>query len=202
MDSTNEKFVIDYLNESYSIAEYQLSLKDKIIQISSEISKKIDAGGKILLCGNGGSASDSQHIAAEFVNRFKINRSPLPAISLTTDTSNITSIANDFGFQYIFSKQIQAIANEQDVLIAISTSGKSENVIEALKVAKEKNILTLSMTGKNINNVEQYSDLNVSIPSDETGVVQQAHITILQIIAGLIEQWHAKKIKNHIIYKL
>jgi len=193
MDSTNEKFVIDYLNESYSIAEYQLSLKDKIIQISSEISKKIDAGGKILLCGNGGSASDSQHIAAEFVNRFKINRSPLPAISLTTDTSNITSIANDFGFQYIFSKQIQAIANEQDVLIAISTSGRSENVIEALKVAKEKNILTLSMTGKNINNVEQYSDLNVSIPSDETGVVQQAHITILQIIAGLIEQWHAKK---------
>jgi len=193
MDSNNEKFVIDYLNESYSIAEYQLSLKDKIIQISSEISKKIDAGGKILLCGNGGSASDSQHIAAEFVNRFKINRSPLPAISLATDTSNITSIANDFGFQFIFSKQIQAIANEQDVLIAISTSGKSENVIEALKVAKEKNILTLSMTGKNINNVEQYSDLNVSIPSDETGVVQQAHITILQIIAGLIEQWHAKK---------
>ena len=193
MDSTDEKFVTDYLNESYSIAEYQLSLKDKIIQISSEISKKIDAGGKILLCGNGGSASDSQHIAAEFVNRFKINRSPLPAISLTTDTSNITSIANDFGFQYIFSKQIQAIANEQDVLIAISTSGRSENVIEALKVAKEENILTLSMTGKNINNVEQYSDLNVSIPSDETGVVQQAHITILQIIAGLIEQWHAKK---------
>ena len=193
MDSTNEKFVIDYLNESYSIAEYQLSLKDKIIQISSEISKKIDAGGKILLCGNGGSASDSQHIAAEFVNRFKINRSPLPAISLTTDTSNITSIANDYGFQYIFSKQIQAIANEEDVLIAISTSGKSENVIEALKVAREKNILTFTITGKNISNVEQYSDLNVSIPSDETGVVQQAHITILQIIAGLIEQWHAKK---------
>ena len=193
MDSTDEKFVTDYLNESYSIAEYQLSLKDKIIQISSEISKKIDDGGKILLCGNGGSASDSQHIAAEFVNRFKINRSPLPAISLATDTSNITSIANDFGFQFIFSKQIQAIANEQDVLIAITTSGKSENVIEALKVAKEKNILTLSMTGKNIDNVEQYSDLNVSIPSDETGVVQQAHITILQIIAGLIEQWHAKK---------
>ena len=186
MDTTEEKFVTDYLNESYSIAEYQLSLKDKIIKISLEISKKIDVGGKILLCGNGGSASDSQHIAAEFVNRFKINRSPLPAISLSTDTSNITSIANDFGFQYIFSKQIQAIANEQDVLIAITTSGKSENVIEALKVAKEKNILTLSMTGKNISNVEQYSDLNFSIPSDETGVVQQSHITILQIIAGLI----------------
>lgn len=193
MDITDEKFVTDYLKESYYIAEYQLSLIDKIIEISSEISKKIDIGGKILLCGNGGSASDSQHIAAEFVNRFKINRRPLPAISLTTDTSNITSIANDFGFQYIFSKQIQAIANKQDVLIAITTSGNSENIIEALKVAKEKNILTLSMTGKNISNVEIYSDLNFSIPSDETGVVQQAHITILQIIAGLIEQWHSSK---------
>jgi len=194
MDNIDENFVTEYLKESYSIAEYQLSLKDKIIEISLEISKKLDIGGKILLCGNGGSAADSQHIAAEFVNRFKLNRNPIPAISLATDTSNITSIANDFGFEFIFSKQIQAIANKQDVLIAITTSGRSPNVIEALKAAKDKNILTITISGENYESVEKYSDLIITIPSKETGVVQQAHITVLQVIAGLIEQWSANKI--------
>ena len=184
-----EQFVENYLSESLKIAEYQLGLNKKIITIAKNIFNKTQNGGSILLCGNGGSASDSQHIAAEFINRFKYDRKPIASVALTTDSSIITSIANDYSFDFIFSKQIEAIGKNEDVLIAISTSGSSKNVIEALKTAKFKNIYTLSMVGENSNNVKEYSDDVFSIPSKETGVVQQSHISILQVIAGLIELW-------------
>ena len=126
--NTNKNYQknLDYLNESLNIANFQLELVDKIIEVSNVCNKIIKNGGKILFCGNGGSAADSQHLAAEIVVRFKVNRSPLPALALTTDTSVITSISNDFSFEEVFSKQLEAIGTERDMLIAISTSGESK----------------------------------------------------------------------------
>ena len=192
----DEKFVEDYLNESLKIAKHQLSYSKKIITVAKNIYEKIQKGGSILICGNGGSASDSQHIAAEFVNRFKYDREPIASVALTTDSSIITSIANDYSFDLIFSKQIDAIGKNNDVLIAISTSGKSKNILEALKAAKLKNIYTLSMVGESTSEVKEFSDDIFSIPSKETGVVQQSHITILQVIAGLVEFWSIEENQN------
>jgi len=151
------------------------------------ISKTLSEGNKILFCGNGGSAADSNHMAAEFVGRFEKERKPLNAISLSSNISLITSIANDFGFEYIFSKQLEALAKNNDILIALSTSGKSENILNALKTGKQLGMLTITLTGMNTEEVENNSDDIISIPSTRAGIIQQAHITVLQVIAGLIE---------------
>ena len=180
---------LDYLNESLNIANFQLELVDKIIEVSNVCNKIIKNGGKILFCGNGGSAADSQHLAAEIVVRFKDNRRPLPALALTTDTSVITSISNDFSFEEVFSKQLEAIGTERDILIAISTSGESKNILKALVKAKEIGMSTISMTGSSTKNVEKLSDYLFSIPSEVTGVIQQSHITIGQLIAMNIENY-------------
>jgi D-sedoheptulose 7-phosphate isomerase len=179
--------ISDFLDESARIANFQSSMIDEIMTISEECIKVLNNGGKLLFCGNGGSASDSQHLAAELVNRIKKNRDPIPAIALTTDTSVITSIGNDFGFEFIFSKQIEAIANNSDLLFAISTSGLSQNIIEALKVAKNKGIKTVLFTGKSAESINQYVNHSICIPSNITGVIQQAHITIGQAICMNIE---------------
>tara|TARA_B110000003_G_C16623294_1_gene523925 strand:- start:192 stop:791 length:600 start_codon:yes stop_codon:yes gene_type:complete len=176
-----------FLEESARIADHQLSMIDDIMTISEECVRVLNHGGKLLFCGNGGSASDSQHLAAELVNRFKKNRDPIPALALTTDTSVITSIGNDFGFKYIFSKQIEALANTTDLLFAISTSGLSENIIEALKTAKKKGMKTVLFTGKSAEPLNAYVDYFVNVPSDVTGVIQQGHITIGQAICMNIE---------------
>jgi len=177
----------DYLNESLRIAEFQLELIDKILDISKVCIDTIRNGGKLLFCGNGGSAADSQHLAAEIVVRFKDNRRPLPAIALTTDTSVITSISNDFTFDEVFSRQLEAIGTDRDILIAISTSGESKNILNALSKAKEMGMYTISLVGNSTKNVKKLSDYLFSIPSDVTGVVQQSHITIGQLIAMNIE---------------
>tara|TARA_B100000902_G_scaffold368592_1_gene392061 strand:- start:427 stop:1026 length:600 start_codon:yes stop_codon:yes gene_type:complete len=179
--------VVDFLDESARIANLQLTMIDDIMTISQECIQVLNNGGKLFFCGNGGSASDSQHLAAELVNRFKKNRAPIPAIALTTDTSVITSISNDFGFEYIFSKQIEAIARTNDLLFAISTSGLSQNITEALKVAKDIGMKTVLFTGKSADTLEQYVDFLLCIPSDLTGVIQQAHITFGQAICMNIE---------------
>tara|TARA_Y100000741_G_scaffold88433_2_gene65358 strand:+ start:1058 stop:1630 length:573 start_codon:yes stop_codon:yes gene_type:complete len=176
-----------YLKESIRIAEYQYSLKEKIISVADIIYEKIQNGGKILTCGNGGSAADSQHIAAELVVKFKEERKPISAIALSTDTSVLTSIGNDFGFKYIFSRQIEALGNKNDFLITISTSGKSKNIIEALKKSSEMGIESLVLVGQDSSTVEKYSNHIISIPSEITGVVQQAHITIGQLICKILE---------------
>lgn len=187
IEKSNNDFINAYLVESLRIANYQFQLKDEILSISENIVSVLNSDKKILLCGNGGSASDSQHAAAEFVGRFKYDRKPLAAIALSTDTSIITSISNDYGFDFIFSKQIEAIGSEGDLLIAISTSGKSKNILKALDTAKKRKIITISIVGENTSSVKNLSDHIISIPSNETGVIQQSHITILQLIAGLVE---------------
>ena len=177
----------NYLNESLKIAEYQKIIKDQIIKISSEMQQSLDNGGKIIICGNGGSAADAQHIAAELVVRFKDNRESIPAIALTTDTSILTSIGNDLGFKFIFSRQLESIGKDTDFLILISTSGKSENILECMKEAKKIGMKTLSLTGNDSSLLDNDSDYVISIPSEVTGVIQQAHITIGQLFCMILE---------------
>ena len=184
-DINNE--VDNYLNESIKIAEYQKTIKDQIIKISSEMQQSLDNGGKIIICGNGGSAADAQHIAAELVVRFKDNRESIPAIALTTDTSILTSIGNDLGFKFIFSRQLESIGKDTDFLILISTSGKSENILECMKEAKKIGMKTLSLTGNDSSLLDNDSDYVISIPSEVTGVIQQAHITIGQLFCMILE---------------
>tara|TARA_X000000368_G_C22914818_1_gene660290 strand:- start:282 stop:875 length:594 start_codon:yes stop_codon:yes gene_type:complete len=186
LDHENE-FIPAYLEESLKVAQYQKTLTKELYEVYEIIIEALNQGGKILLCGNGGSASDAQHIAAELVNRFKVDREPIPAIALTTDTSTLTSIANDYGYEFIFSKQIQALGNKNDVLVAISTSGKSENILNALLEAKQIGLKTILFTGPNHKDIDNNLDKIINIPSEETGVIQQSHITLLQLICGLVE---------------
>lgn len=163
--------------------------KDKIIEISEKIYERLKAGNKFLICGNGGSAADAQHMAAEFVNRFKIERKPLPAIALTTDTSIITSIGNDYSFNEIFSKQVMALGKEGDIILGISTSGRSKNVINALKVAKEMNIITIGLSGDYAEEMGKLSDYYIYVPSKNTPRVQEAHLLIEHAICELIDSF-------------
>jgi len=158
-----------------------------IIQSAEVIADAFKADRKLLICGNGGSAADAQHIAAEFVNRFMIERPPLPAVALSTDTSIITSIGNDYSFDQIFSKQIKAIGREGDVLLAISTSGESKNVITAVKVARDMGIKTIGLTGKGGGKMAKMVDILLNVDSDVTPRIQEVHITAGHIICDLID---------------
>tara|TARA_B100001027_G_C16265453_1_gene331759 strand:+ start:191 stop:784 length:594 start_codon:yes stop_codon:yes gene_type:complete len=183
----SRKEIVNYLNQSSDIAEYQLTLIDEIVKVSEVCIETLNNGGKIIFCGNGGSASDSQHLAAELVGRFMKNRKPIPAISINTDTSVLTSISNDFGYNYVFSKQIEALGNEKDTLFLLTTSGKSKNIIEAGNKAKEIGLSVISMSGNNIQELKEFSTIIISIPSNVPGIVQQAHITVGQLICMNIE---------------
>tara|TARA_B000000609_G_C24062927_1_gene287684 strand:+ start:194 stop:787 length:594 start_codon:yes stop_codon:yes gene_type:complete len=183
----SRKEIVNYLNQSSEIAEYQLTLIDEIVKVTEVCIETLNNGGKIIFCGNGGSASDSQHLAAELVGRFMKNRKPIPAISINTDTSVLTSISNDFGYNYVFSKQIEALGNEKDTLFLLTTSGKSKNIIEAGNKAKEIGLSVISMSGNNIQELKEFSTMIISIPSNVPGIVQQAHITIGQLICMNIE---------------
>jgi len=150
-------------------------------------------GNKIIFCGNGGSAGDSQHLAAELMGRYKIDREPLPAIALTVDTSAITAIGNDYGYENIFSRQLKGIGKKGDVLFAISTSGKSKNIICAVKEAKKIGIKVVALTGKNKNELSDISDICIHATSDETNHIQEMHIAIGQLICGIVEETLFKK---------
>jgi len=145
-------------------------------------------GGKILLFGNGGSAADAQHIAAELVGRYKVERKGLPAIALTTDTSAITSIGNDFGYNHIFDRQVEALANKGDVAIGISTSGKSDNIISALKLASKLNCITIGFSGQDGGEMNEICNINLVVPSEDTPRIQEMHIVIGHTICHLIDQ--------------
>ena len=145
-------------------------------------------GGKILLFGNGGSAADAQHIAAALVGRYKVERKGLPAIALTTDTSAITSLGNDYGYSQVFSRQIESLANKGDVVIGISTSGSSNNVISALKLASVLNCNTIGFSGNDGGKMNEICDINLVIPSKDTPRIQEMHIIIGHTICHLIDQ--------------
>jgi len=165
--------------------------KSKIDEIESMVKFIIMAyktGGKVVLFGNGGSAADAQHIAGELVGRFMLKRQAFPAISLTTNTSTLTAVANDYGYDAVFSRQVEALVNEKDVVIGISTSGNSPNVIEAIKLAKTKGAKTIGLTGGNGGRLAEVADLVLIMPSDITPRIQEAHITIGHIVCELVER--------------
>ncbi|HQM44537.1 MAG TPA: D-sedoheptulose 7-phosphate isomerase [Smithellaceae bacterium] len=151
------------------------------------VTAALKAGNKILLFGNGGSAADAQHIAAEFVNRFLIERPPLPAIALTTDTSVITSIGNDYDFVEIFAKQIRALGQEGDVAWGISTSGHSQNVIKGMEMAKKMGLITVAFTGKDGGPIAQMADYSLNVSSGSTARIQETHITAGHAICELVD---------------
>ena len=178
-----------YLNSFQSDFNHFLKGDNKdIILAATLISKCLNKNKKLLVCGNGGSASDAQHFSAELVGRFKKDRPALAAIALNTDTSAITAIANDYDYKMIFSRQIEGLGKEGDILIVISTSGNSENIKEAIITAKNKNITTIGLTGKKTSFVSKESDYCIAVPSRETSHVQELHIIVLHILCILIEK--------------
>lgn len=159
-----------------------------VSKICIEIVSCLSRNGKILLAGNGGSAADAQHMAAEFVNYFSFPRAPLAAIALTTDTSVLTSISNDSSFDHVFSRQVSSIGHRGDILWLYSTSGSSKNVIEAATVAKEMGIKVIFFTGKNTAIAESVSDFVVSVPSSSTPKIQEVHLVLGHAISGIVEE--------------
>ncbi len=157
------------------------------MKVVDAVTAALKGGSKILLFGNGGSAADAQHIAAEFVNRFIIERPPLPAIALTTDTSIITSIANDYDFSEIFAKQIRAIGQPGDVAWGLSTSGTSSNVVKALEAAKKAEMITIGLTGRDGGHIARIVDYSLVVPSNSTPRVQEVHVTIGHVICELVD---------------
>lgn len=159
----------------------------KILNLAMHLAEVFKKEGKLLIFGNGGSAADAQHLAGELINRFKKERKPLPAIALTTDTSVITAISNDYDFSLIFVKQIEALGKKGDVALGISTSGKSPNVLKALHVAKEKGLYTVGLSGGDGGKMKDVCDLLILVPSKETPRIQEGHLLFLHILCELIE---------------
>ncbi len=183
-----EDIIVRIFRESIQIKEAFLNENlSKIVKVVDAVTAALKGGNKILLFGNGGSAADAQHIAAEFVNRFIIERPPLPAIALTTDTSIITSIANDYDFSEVFAKQIRAIGQPGDVAWGLSTSGTSPNVVKALEAAKKVEMITIGLTGRDGGHIARIVDHSLIVPSNITPRVQEVHVTIAHVICEMVD---------------
>jgi len=188
------------------LTDYTITITDQLLEnievkkrfldtnidvINSAANKLVEAalkGNKILICGNGGSAADAQHLAAELIAKLKYRRRALPAIALTTDTSVITALANDDGFDQVFVRQVEAFGRENDILIGISTSGNSTNVLKAVEQAKQQGMFTIILSGKSGGKLKDIGDLSIIVPSDSTQRIQECHITAGHILCDIIEQ--------------
>lgn len=179
--------------EAFAKAAEDAGFLASIEKIADAVAGTLSNGGKVLLCGNGGSAADAQHIAAELVGRYEAERAALAAIALTTDTSALTAIGNDYGFDHVFERQVLALGKKGDVLIAISTSGKSPNILCALDAAKKLGLVTVGFGGAKDGPMVKQCDLMLSAPSERTPIIQQLHITAAHAICGLVERRLAKK---------
>jgi D-sedoheptulose 7-phosphate isomerase len=182
--------VREYLLEtSRTAARTAESCGEEILGATAAIVESLRAGGKILLCGNGGSAGDAQHLATEFVSTLTLDRprDAIPAIALTTDTSLLTAVSNDYGFERVFARQVEALGREGDVLIGISTSGNSANVVKAFERARAAGLRTVALTGASGGVLGPLADIEINVPSSETSHIQEAHIAIGQLIAFLVE---------------
>ncbi len=176
------------LDESIRIKNELKKQTSLIVKVANLIIKAYRNNKKIILFGNGGSAADAQHIAAEFVGKFYKDRESLPALAFHTNTSIITAIANDYGYEYVFERQVSSLVDEGDIVFGISTSGNSLNVIKGLEKAKEKGAITIGLTGQKENNIEKVADYCIKIPSNDTPRIQEGHITIGHIICYLVEK--------------
>jgi D-sedoheptulose 7-phosphate isomerase len=178
-----------------SIAVKQSALERNLATVekaAQAIITSLKTGGKVLLCGNGGSAADSQHIAAELIGRFQKERKSLPAIALTTDTSILTSLANDYGYDIVFSRQVEGLGKKGDVLVGISTSGSSPNVIKAVEQAKKMGLVTIALSGRDGGTLARIADIAIVVPSNNTARVQEAHIALAHAICEVVEEELAK----------
>lgn len=182
-------YIKKYLSQSIEVKKNLINELDILTEISNAaniIIEKLKEGRKVLLAGNGGSAADAQHIAAEFVSRFFYDRPGLPAIALTTDTSMLTAIGNDYGFEKIFARQLQAQANNGDVFIGISTSGESGNIVKAVEMAKDVGVTSIVLSGsKGI--LKEIADISICIPSTVTPYIQESHICVGHMICAIVE---------------
>lgn len=186
-----KNFIKKYINDSIDIKASILKDEKFLTNVSSVAKEIIECyknGGKVLLAGNGGSAADAQHIACEFVSKFCLERQGLPAIALTVNTSVLTAIGNDYGFEKIFSRQVEAIGSKGDIFIGISTSGNSENIIAAMVEAKSKGLKVIGMTGKNHCKMDEICDCILKVPSFETPKIQEVHIMLGHIICAIVER--------------
>jgi D-sedoheptulose 7-phosphate isomerase len=180
--------ILQHLEQSIQVKRQFIEKHiDRIICAAGKMAACVQSGNKMLIFGNGGSAADAQHLAAEFVNRFKIERPPLAALALTTDTSILTSIANDLHFDDIFSKQIEALGRKGDIAWGLSTSGNSKNVIKAIDAANEKKLFSIASTGRD-GQLANSAQLVFAVPSDDTARIQEAHITLGHILCDLVER--------------
>ena len=177
------------IEEHIAVAEAVLQgeLPDKMSLAAAAVKKALAEGHKVLLCGNGGSAADSQHLAAEFVGRFQKERRGLPALALTVDTSVLTAVGNDYGFDRIFERQVEALGRRGDVLIGISTSGNSANVIKALQLARQMGIFTVGMMAAGGGKMAEICDVNLAVPAKVTARAQEMHILIGHILCELAD---------------
>ena len=183
-----KKTIHDILEESIRVKQEAVQSQIDLIQKAVELLVNcLKSGNKILIFGNGGSAADAQHIAAEFINRFNVDREPLAALALTTDTSVITSIGNDYDYNLVFSKQIQALGKKGDVAWGISTSGNSKNVVHAAQTAKDLGLINIGMVGRG-GELAKHIDYLFKVPSDTTARIQETHITIAHILCDLVER--------------
>jgi D-sedoheptulose 7-phosphate isomerase len=170
------------------MADVERLLADRIAEFARMLTEALAAGNKLLVMGNGGSAADAQHFAAEIVGRFKLERRGLPAIALTTDSSILTAIGNDYGFDEVFRRQVEALAAPGDVVVGISTSGSSVNVKNALLRATEQGCRTVGLLGGDGGAIREITDLDLTVPSRDTPRIQEAHVTIIHLVCGLVEK--------------
>jgi D-sedoheptulose 7-phosphate isomerase len=184
-----QRFITTQLQDHQALFQkIETELTAPISQLAERLIETFRIGNKLLIMGNGGSAADAQHFAGEIISRFRIERPALPAIALSTDTSIITAIGNDYGFERIFSRQIEALAAPGDAVIGISTSGNSPNVAKALEVARQAACTTIGLLGKDGGSIKSLCDIPLIIPSNDTPRVQEGHIAVIHILCDLIEQ--------------
>jgi len=185
----NEEIVARSFSESISAKQAFMTPENlsRVVKSAELIVDSFKKGGKLLIAGNGGSAADAQHLAAEFVNRFEIERPPLPAIALTTDSSNLTSIGNDYSFDLIFSKQLRALGKPDDVFLAITTSGNSQNILKALEEAENIGMKVIILTGKGGGLLSAKGDVFVNVEAKKTARIQEVHITFCHVVCELVD---------------
>lgn len=184
-----KEIVIRELRESASLKQTMAeSLSEVIVEASRKILNSFKSGGKVLLAGNGGSAADAQHIAAELVGRYQTERAALPAIALSADSLVLTALANDYGYDTVFSRQIEALGGNSDALVVITTSGTSPNILKAARAAHSKGMTVIGLTGNDGGKLKDIADIIIIVPSNSTPRIQEAHITIGHIICRLVEE--------------
>ena len=181
--------IIEHIRRHQAALMHIQKNSDQIEKVAASLISALERGNKILIAGNGGSAADAQHFVAELVGRFKNERRGLPALALTTDTSILTAVGNDYGFEEVFSRQIDALGNAGDIFIGITTSGYSKNILNAFSECKRKQMHTICFTGNKYKQIGDIVDIAVKINSNDTAIIQELHITIIHILCTMIDTW-------------